>query len=448
MGLAAFFTKPLFLACQLLIRPKLRVAEMEVCVMRLTTIMLLAGTGLMLRAEPLSPDRARDDTAKLQGTWAIVSVEIEGKALPMDNLKDSRLTIQGSKYSFKLNQTELEFTYKLNVSKFPRAIDLIVAAGAEKGKVYQGIYKFGKDRYTICRGTTPERSRPTEFVTRSRSGYMMVVWKRAQPPQTTSQELAVPAAQGDLLGEGGPVLRAATQKLTWKELPDLKDRIIPRPVGMRVGMEILVDGKPLPAISYGGKTYLPVSRVGAEYTIRVWNHGPRRVAAIVSVDGLSVINGKAASESQPGYLVAPYSNVVIKGWRRNLDSVAAFAFVDRNKSYASLVGKPENIGVIGLVAIEEYVFEPHPALEKREKAGAGKRSLGYAGSIGTEYGRALDSHVYYVPFVRSSNKRNITIYYDTVEELRKIGVPVDRPYPVPFPGDSEFVPPPPGYKGR
>jgi hypothetical protein len=66
--------------------------------------------------------------------------------------------------------------------------------------------------------------------------------------------------------------------------------------------------------------------------------------------------------------------------------------------------------------------------------------------IGTGYGRDIDSGIYYVSFVRSANKRTITFYYDTVEALRREGVPVDRPLPVPFPMDTEFVPPPPGYR--
>jgi hypothetical protein len=60
----------------------------------------------------------------------------------------------------------------------------------------------------------------------------------------------------------------------------------------------------------------------------------------------------------------------------------------------------------------------------------------------------VDSRAYYVPFVRSSNRQTITLYYDTVDALRQAGVPVDRPDPVPFPQDTEFAPPPPGYKGR
>jgi hypothetical protein len=187
--------------------------------------------------------------------------------------------------------------------------------------------------------------------------------------------------------------------------------------------------------------------VGAAYEIRIWNHGPRRVVAVVSVDGLSVIDGRRASESGTGYILAPYSSVVIKGWRRNLDAVAAFRFVEREKSYAGLTGRPEDIGVIGLVAIEEQTRRPRPLLEKAEAAGASPRRVATVGSIGTEYGPEIDSRVYFVPFVRSGNKQALTIYYDTAEALRAAGVPVDRALPVPFPQDTEFAPPPTGYKG-
>jgi hypothetical protein len=217
---------------------------------------------------------------------------------------------------------------------------------------------------------------------------------------------------------------------------------------VKAGLEVLVDGRPLPTIQHEGKTFLPVPRVGAAYEVRVWNHGPRRVVAVVSVDGLSVINGRPATESGTGYIVAPYSSVVIKGWRRSLDAVAAFRFVEREKSCAGLSGRPEGIGVIGLVAIEEQVCRPRPALEKADAAGSPARRVATVGSIGTEYGREIDSRVSYVPFVRSGNKEALTIYYDTPEALRAAGIPVDRPLPVPFPQDTEFAPSPPGYKGR
>jgi hypothetical protein len=219
---------------------------------------------------------------------------------------------------------------------------------------------------------------------------------------------------------------------------------------MRVRLEILGGGKVLPTVHHAGKIYLPVPEVGAEYTVRVCNDGPRRVVAIVSVDGLSVLNGKPASEEHPGYIVAPHSSVVIPGWRRSMNSVAAFRFVERDKSYAARVGRPENVGVIGLVAFEEQLGRPILLREREGFGAAGKRlaSPGRVGSVGTEYGREIDSRIVYVDFVRSNNRRAVTVYYDTVSALRDAGVPVDGPSPVPFPGDGGFVPPPPRYTGK
>jgi hypothetical protein len=248
-------------------------------------------------------------------------------------------------------------------------------------------------------------------------------------------------ASGALLGGLLTLNEGSARQLTWRDPHPL------RPVGMQVRLEILVDGKPLPTVSYARKTYLPVPRVGAEYAIRVWNDGPRRVTAVVSVDGLSVINGKPAAESHPGYIVAPYSHVLVPGWRRSLDSVAAFRFVEPADSYAGRIGRPENIGVIGLVAFEEQVWRPRLPLERELPTAAAKALNGKVGSIGTEYGREIDSHVYYVPFLRSANRRAVTIYYDTVEALRAAGVPVDG-LPVPFPSTNQFVPPPPGSRAR
>jgi RNA polymerase sigma-70 factor (ECF subfamily) len=149
--------------------------------MRLTTLLLVVGTTLGLSAEPVSQNPAKEDTAKLQGAWAIVSVEVEGQPLAMDKLKDARLTIQGKEYSFRLGEMRLELTYQLDPGKSPKAIDLILVEGADKGKSYRGIYTLEKDRYKICRTTEPEKGRPTEFATRPKSGLMMVVWKRANP---------------------------------------------------------------------------------------------------------------------------------------------------------------------------------------------------------------------------------------------------------------------------
>jgi hypothetical protein len=199
---------------------------------------------------------------------------------------------------------------------------------------------------------------------------------------------------------------------------------VPSRTGMHVGMDVLVDGRAARLIAYEGRLYLPVPRMGSEYELRLTNYGVRRVTAIVSVDGLSVITSEPAPDRQAGYVVDPYGNIVVKGWRRNSDTVAAFTFTERENSYAYRMGHRDNLGVIELVAFEEEDTSPRPVLRKETPVEA--RSVG---SAGTGWGRDINSEVVRVPFVRSANRRTITIYYDTPEALRRIGVPVDGSFP-------------------
>lgn len=250
---------------------------------------------------------------------------------------------------------------------------------------------------------------------------------------------------------------AAGGQLTWRDpaQPMLEPRPIsrppldfvrPPPPRLQVRLEVLVHGRVLPTISYRGRTYLPVPRLGEEYVLRVWNHGPRRISANLSVDGLSVINGRPLSDANPGYIVGPYEYVDIPGWRRDLETVAAFRFVDRAESYAARRGRYENVGTIHLTAYEEHSPRPYLPLDRSIRApqrGETVRSFGEVGSIGTEYGRDVHSRTWYVPFVRSSVRRELTIHYDTVEALRAQGIPVEDTYPLPPPVEREFAPPPP-----
>jgi len=118
------------------------------------------------------------DLAKLQGTWALVSVEIDGKALPMDDLKESRLVIKDKEYLFRFREARLDINIKLDSSRTPKAIDLLVVDGPDKGNTYKGIYILDGDHYKICRHTTPGQDRPATFATHPESGLMMTVWRR------------------------------------------------------------------------------------------------------------------------------------------------------------------------------------------------------------------------------------------------------------------------------
>jgi hypothetical protein len=135
--------------------------------------------------------------------------------------------------------------------------------------------------------------------------------------------------------------------------------------------------------------------------------------------------------------VAPYGNVVIRGWQRDQHTAAAFTFAPREQGYAYRMGHPENVGVLGLVAFEELTPLPRPYAEKPAGPLSGKQRLtdsghpAAVGGTGTGYGKDVSAGIYYVPFVRGTNRRAVTVYDDTPETLRRRG---------PIWGDKEEFP--------
>ena len=79
--------------------------------------------------------------------------------------------------------------------------------------------------------------------------------------------------------------------------------------------------------------------------------------AVVSVDGLDVISGKAAEKSDKGYIVDAHSATEIKGYRLSDTERADFMFVskDSKKNYVASAkeGDKRNSGVIGIRVFEE-----------------------------------------------------------------------------------------------
>jgi hypothetical protein len=119
------------------------------------------------------------------------------------------------------------------------------------------------------------------------------------------------------------------------------------------------DGSTLSAISSGGRL-VAVGDAGSRYTIHLVNHTPARFEAVVSVDGLDVLDGREASMSKRGYILAPHATVEIDGFRRSESAVAAFRFGSVSGSYAGRKGDDRNVGVVGVAVFHEAGTEPWP----------------------------------------------------------------------------------------
>lgn len=114
----------------------------------------------------------------------------------------------------------------------------------------------------------------------------------------------------------------------------------------------------LPAYKSGQKRFV-VGSGGSAYSLVLKNRCRSQVEVVLSVDGLDVIDGKPASFSKRGYIIAPGDTLEVKGWRTGWNSVARFEFSDVGGSYANQRhGNARNVGVIGLAVFGEKGVDP------------------------------------------------------------------------------------------
>ncbi len=124
-------------------------------------------------------------------------------------------------------------------------------------------------------------------------------------------------------------------------------------IGVKDGSGRFVSG-----FTAGGSDYVTGSS-GDRYSIVVKNRSPGRIEVVVSVDGLDVIDGQAASLAKRGYLLDAFGEVEIEGFRTSTSEVAAFRFGSVENSYAELKhGDSRNVGVIGIALFNERGDSP------------------------------------------------------------------------------------------
>lgn len=108
----------------------------------------------------------------------------------------------------------------------------------------------------------------------------------------------------------------------------------------------------------GGKRFV-VGTKGKDYSLVIKNLCYSRIEVVLSVDGLDVMDGKAASVKKRGYIIAPGHTLKVDGFRTSEDAVAAFRFSNVGDSYANLRhGTTRNVGVIGMAVFTEKGVDP------------------------------------------------------------------------------------------
>ncbi len=118
-------------------------------------------------------------------------------------------------------------------------------------------------------------------------------------------------------------------------------------------VDIVQGGRVLRKHTHEGQSYFEVPQAG-EYQIRLRNTTGVRKLAVLSVDGVNVVDGETAGYEGTGYVLGAYQTANIKGWRRTDSEVAAFQFDASTQSYANKTGRgTKNTGVIGVALFDE-----------------------------------------------------------------------------------------------
>jgi hypothetical protein len=126
-----------------------------------------------------------------------------------------------------------------------------------------------------------------------------------------------------------------------------------------IDFNILVNGSRCKQYHHNGKIYIEAKH-GTEYELEIKNNTWNRILVIGSVDGLSVLSGETASDRDTGYVIGARSSYKIKGFRYSNDSVGAFRFNYKDRSYAKSKGDGSeiNCGIISIKAFAELVKAP------------------------------------------------------------------------------------------
>jgi uncharacterized protein (TIGR03067 family) len=133
--------------------------------------------GCLLAGAGFAHDKA-SDWKELTGDWQPTKMEIDGNALPPDDVKEFLVTMSEGKYVAKRGSDVIdEGKAVIDPSKSPKHLDLTATVGDAKDKLRLGIYELKDDtmKFVIA---AADKERPTKFESAAGSGCIYIEYKK------------------------------------------------------------------------------------------------------------------------------------------------------------------------------------------------------------------------------------------------------------------------------
>jgi hypothetical protein len=202
------------------------------------------------------------------------------------------------------------------------------------------------------------------------------------------------------------------------------------------GVDLVVGGEILPIYAHRGERWVEALR-GREYSLRLTNPTPHRVAVALSVDGLNTIDARHTDGwSASKWVLEPWESIEISGWQVSERAARRFVFAGERDSYGAALGQTENLGVIEAIVYRErprpVTRFQSPAAKGRAGAAEAAPSAGVSAESSAELSDAHaatgmgDRTTHHVRRVRIDLERepiaSVRIRYEFRPELVRLGV--------------------------
>ena len=148
------------------------------------SVLALWWVGSSLAAE-IGGEEAKKELQKLQGSWVMVSGEMDGKKAADEHVKQSKIVYEGNQIRIvvpnQTGETIVADIVKIDPSKNSREMHFIRRNGPNAGKTLIGIYRFDTDdQYKFAFDSTGTATLK-EFVTKQGTGHVRNTWNRVKP---------------------------------------------------------------------------------------------------------------------------------------------------------------------------------------------------------------------------------------------------------------------------
>lgn len=142
-----------------------------------------------------------EEIEKLQGTWRIVALEVDGNKMEEVFFGGSKMVVAAGAFTAVSMGAAYGGILAIDALNDPYKIDMIFTYGPHAGSRSLGIYRFEADTWVLCLGMAGTE-RPENFVTQPGSGHALERLERESEP---TSEPPAESQSGSLPEDGAPL---------------------------------------------------------------------------------------------------------------------------------------------------------------------------------------------------------------------------------------------------